>query len=159
MRAAEPSDFDLVYDVYMDETVNPFMWHDPMDKEKFQTIFNDMMGRNFFWIFQNQDGIDCGMASAVIYGGRGSHIAEIQSLGIKKENQNAGLGKIILTRIIDFLKNQKIERIQLFAESDNQRGIKFYTSLGFHEEGRMKKYLKRGHGHYADEIIYAMTEF
>jgi hypothetical protein len=30
------ADFDAMYDIYMDESVNPFMLHGPMDKESFR---------------------------------------------------------------------------------------------------------------------------
>lgn len=156
MRPVQDSDFDTIFDIYMDETVNPFMWHDPMDKKDFRAVFDKMMFRDYFWIFQDDNGRDCAMACVILYKGRGAHIAEIQSLGIKKENQNKGMGKIIMRKIVSFLKERGMKRIQLFAEADNERGLYFYNNLGFQEEGRMKHYLKRGPSTYVDEVVFAM---
>lgn len=159
MRNANAADFDLVYDIYMDESVNPFMHYDPMEKTAFKDAFDDLMKRTYFWIFQNKNGEDCGMGSVVLGDGRTDHIATIQSLGIKKEFQGQGLGKKIMNDIMAFLKKKNIERIQLFAESDNEAGIHFYKSLGFKEEGRMEKFFKRGDDHYVDEIVFGHTNF
>lgn len=159
MRPATPADFETIYAIYMDETVNPFMHYDPIDKEAFRSVFDGIMARDYVWLFQDDAGRDYGMASAVIEDGRCAHIAEIRTLGIKKDYQGRGLGKEMMGKIIAFLNDAGMERIQLFAESDNERGLKFYKSLGFTEEGRMKNYLKRGPGHYVDEVIFGLTDF
>lgn len=159
MRAATSDDFDLVYDTYMDETVNPFMWNEPMDKAGFQSIFDDMMGRDYFWILKNSEGVDCGMVSAVAFEGRGSHIAEIQSFGIQKASQGQGLGKKTMEGVIAFLKGAGFKRLQLGAEADNPRAIALYKDLGFEEEGRQEKFLSRGGDRYVDEILMGMTNF
>tara|TARA_B100001989_G_scaffold252366_1_gene234175 strand:- start:472 stop:966 length:495 start_codon:yes stop_codon:yes gene_type:complete len=159
MREATAADFDLVYDIYMDESVNPFMRYEPMDKDLFLEAFDDLMSRDYFWIFQNDKGQDCGMGSAVLYDGRLGHVAEIRSLGIKKEAQGKGLGRRVMGEIVSALMDKNIERIQLFAESDNENGLKFYDSLGFEREGVMKNYFQRGDGHYVDEIVFGLTDF
>ncbi|MBX2834051.1 MAG: GNAT family N-acetyltransferase [Micavibrio sp.] len=155
MRPASATDFDLAYDVYMDETVNPYMWHDPMEKNAFESIFEDMLARDFFWIIQDNNNDDCGIISAINFSGRGAHIAEIQSFGIKKECQGRGLGKSALNAAIETLRHNGINRIQLGVEADNPSAIGFYKQLGFIEEGRQTQFLHRGNGQYVDEILMA----
>lgn len=159
MRDVATTDFDLIYDIYMDESVNPFMHYEPMDKDAFLDVFDELMRRDYFWVFQDDNDDDCGMASVKLGTGRTAHIAEIGSLAVKKAEQGKGLGKIIIEQIIAFLKAIDIERIQLFAESDNVSALRFYDALGFEREGLMKNYFKRGDGRCVDEVIYGLTDF
>lgn len=155
MKAVTPENFDTIYDIYMDETINPFMSYDPCPKEEFKTIFQELMARDLFWLFQHE-GKDCAMCGVILSKGRKKHSATIVSLGIKKEFQGLGIGKKIMHDVVQHLRNMGIWRIALTAEADNDRAISFYKKLGFEIEGRLSKYLKRdGSNEYIDEILMA----
>lgn len=158
MRQITKDDFDTVYGIYMDETVNPFMVYDPMPKAEFRPIFEEeFLKRDYFWLFQHE-GEDAGMASVVIGPGRNSHAATILTLGIIPAHQAKGLGKKIMLEIIEFLRAKGIKRIDLAAEADNERGLAFYKKLGFQIDGIMPKYIKRrSDGHYVDEVLMSIV--
>ena len=42
-RETTREDFDQVYEIYMDETVNPYVNFEIMTKEAFRPIFNEMI--------------------------------------------------------------------------------------------------------------------
>lgn len=154
LRLAKAEDFDAMYDIYMDETVNPFMLHDPMSKEDFRAVFNGIMARNYSWVYEDSGHV-VGMCSATIGGGRTSHVAMLLSLGIKKDIQNKGLGGKIVREAMAILQQQGVLRFEVGVESDNVRGIAFYKKLGFAIEGTFKNYVKRGPKHYIDALLMA----
>lgn len=157
MRQITPDDFDAVYDIYMDESVNPFMAHDPMPKSEFKKVFEGLIKRDHFWLFDHE-GRAVGMASVVRGVGRCAHVATILSLGVKKECQGMGFGKAIMRQMTDFLVKNGIKRVELGAEADNERGLAFYKKLGFQVDGVMPKYLKRrADNHYVDEVLFSIV--
>ena len=156
MRNATQDDLKLVHEIYTDETVTPFMSYAPVPLDKFSKIFDELCTRDHFWIFKDDNNVECAMGSALRLKGRCNHTAEIRSIAIKKEFQNQGLGRKIMEKIIAHLKTTGYERLQLNAEADNPKAIHLYNTLGFAEEGRLKNYLKRSPEEYVDNIIFAM---
>lgn len=157
MRQITHKDFDKVYEIYMDKTVNPFMSYDVMNKTDFKKLFKELISRDHFWLFE-YEGNEVGMCSVELGKGRVAHSATILSLGIKEDYQGKGFGKIIIRKVIDFLRDKDIARIALGAEADNERGLAFYKKLGFKTEGILKNYLKRGdESHYTDEVLLALV--
>jgi len=157
MRPVTPDDFDTDYDIYMDETVNPFMHYEQCSREDFKCIFQDLMKRDYFWLFQH-NGQDYGMCGVIVGKARTSHVAMLVTLGIKKDFQGRGLGKKIVKDVINFVKGQGFIRVELQAEADNDKAISFYEKMGFIIEGRQTKFLKRANdNHYVDEIMMAQV--
>ncbi len=157
MRSSTAQDFDAVYDIYMDDSVNPYMHHEVMDKEKFKPVFNDIQARDYSWVCE-RDGQVVGMCSAIKGDARTAHVARLSSLGIKKTQQGKGLGKEFVNDIINILKNDGISRIDLMAEADNEKALRFYKAIGFQVDGRMPKYFKRENStEYIDEILMSKT--
>ena len=156
MRPINAQDFDIVYDIYMDETVNPFMYHEYTSKEAFKPVFEDLCNRSYAWIFQNSEGADCAIATATRHPGRCDHVADIQSVAIKQEFQGQGIGKMMVQQMIEQLKQDGCKKLQLFAEADNPRAIAFYKSFGFKEEGLMPGYVRRSHDKYVDEVVMGL---
>ena len=157
MRLATQNDFDALYEIYMDESVNPYMLHEVMNKEDFKPVFADIINRDYSWVFE-QDGIVISMCSAIIGTARASHVATLATLGMKQTQQGKGLGKEFVEDIINTLKDNGINRIDLMAEADNEKALRFYKAMGFQIDGRLPKYFKREHSkEYVDEILMSKT--
>ena len=155
MRAVTKDDFDMIYDIYMDDDVNPFMMHEKCTKKDFRPIFDEIYNRCYSWIYQ-VDGEDVGMGSAVGDSGRASHVVKIRSIGLKKEYHGQGLGEKILMEIIDELVDEGFKRLFLHVEADNEKAISLYEKAGFEVEGVQKKYFKRAYeDHYVDDLVMA----
>ena len=58
---------------------------------------------------------------------------------------------------IEHLKADGVKRIELYAESDNAPGLRFYRKLGFKYEGTLRKFYKRaGEAEYIDDQLLAL---
>ena len=74
-----------------------------------------------------------------------SHTAKIQSMGIMPDQQNRGRGKILLSAVIERLKQEDKKVITLEVVDKNTPAVKLYKSLGFIEIGRIKgAFIKMG---------------
>jgi ribosomal protein S18 acetylase RimI-like enzyme len=76
------------------------------------------------------------------------------SLAIHPDYHNKGLGRKMVNEILSKLKKDKIVRVQLIVEEDNDKARPFYKKLGFEEEGKLRKYFNR-EGKFIDEIMMA----
>jgi ribosomal protein S18 acetylase RimI-like enzyme len=156
IRPMSENDFDGIYDLYMDESVNPYMAYDPMGKAAFRSLFEEFKKRDYSWLIGNANEIYA-MCFAIKGPGRCSHVASLLSLAVKKDRQGQGLGKQIVKEALRTLKHDGFKRIDLMAESDNDKAIAFYKSLGFQIDGRLPLYLRRaGSSSYVDELIMSL---
>lgn len=69
--------------------------------------------------------------------------------------QSKGIGKQLLSQLIDEAKHSSIEKIQLNVRASNTKAISFYKKMGFEEEGRLKNRVKVK-GHYIDDLIMGL---
>lgn len=83
------------------------------------------------------------------------HKGGIYGMFIHPSFQNKGLGKVILNRLIDRIRNQypEIEQISLSVVSDNVYGIRLYKSLGFIKYGVEKNALKQGKFYWDEDLM------
>jgi len=65
--------------------------------------------------------------------------------GIKKEYQKQGFGTKILKHILKEVKKLKGRKVYVSTSNENKYvpAIKFYKSLGFKQEGKLKDYYKK----------------
>ena len=68
-----------------------------------------------------------------------------------------GLGRLLLTRLIQMLKEQGFEQAELTVVGGNERAYHLYTNLGFRECGRIPHANKYDDGTYADDIMMVLT--
>jgi ribosomal-protein-alanine N-acetyltransferase len=67
-------------------------------------------------------------------------IAEIINIGIKKEHQNQGIGKLLLEKITSEIRILDIKKIELEVREQNTQAIKFYQKHFFTEQGIRKNF-------------------
>lgn len=66
--------------------------------------------------------------------------AEILDVGIQKQMQGNGFGKLLVQTVVDFCKQEGKEKIFLEVRKDNICAIKLYTSFGFETNRVRAKY-------------------
>jgi putative acetyltransferase len=141
-RKTTREDFDQVYEIYMDETVNPFVNFEIMNKESFRPIFDEMIKCGGLQVYELEGEV---ISALVIsrFQHRLKHLAYIGAFGIKRSYQGKGIGTKIMQELISDLQADGVRRIELRVEADNMRAISFYKKLGFEAEGTLRKYMKR----------------
>jgi len=72
----------------------------------------------------------------------GSKVVLLEDMIVNPAYQNQGIGKRLLSNVLEYLKNKKIKRITLLTDRDNPKGDKFYKSLGF-KQSSMRIFRKR----------------
>lgn len=71
--------------------------------------------------------------------------------------KSQGIGKQLLAHAIAWARqNPRIEKIELMARTSNARAISLYRSMGFEQEGLIRKRLKEAGGVYHDDIAMAL---
>lgn len=82
------------------------------------------------------------------------HITTINSMYVKNEYQNKGIGKQLINKIIKYSKSKEIEIINLSVVTTNTKAIGLYKYFGFRIYGEEKKGIKLDN-EYID--MYLMT--
>ncbi|MGE4481279.1 GNAT family N-acetyltransferase [Acidocella sp.] len=87
--------------------------------------------------------------------GRALHTATLQSMMVHDAWQGQGIGRALLTAMLDIADNWLgLSRIGLAVLADNPPAIRLYESLGFEREGRLRADIFR-QGGYADSLAMA----
>lgn len=152
LRKVTLSDFDKIYPIYMDKTVNPFMSFPKVNKDEFLPIFKEFMSE--IMLHENDKDI-LALIGLTRLPYRSSHVVYIHKLAINYEFQNQGLGGKLFEAVITNLKADGIKRLELKVEADNQKAVRFYKKIGFQIEGTLKGYFNRD-GDIIDEHIMGM---
>jgi L-phenylalanine/L-methionine N-acetyltransferase len=85
---------------------------------------------------------------------RRAHVREL-GIGIAREWQGQGLGRRLITRLLDWADNWAgVLRVELTVHADNDRAIALYRGMGFVEEGRHRAYALKN-GRYMDAFFMA----
>lgn len=84
-----------------------------------------------------------------------AHTAEF-GMSVDRPFRNQGIGRLLLEAMLQWAhENPVLEKISLKVHADNERAIHLYKSLGFTQEGYLKKEIKYGPNHYVDTLILA----
>ncbi|TBR17423.1 GNAT family N-acetyltransferase [bacterium] len=76
-------------------------------------------------------------------------------MGLVKEHRGRGVGRKLMEAALAAAKASGIERVELEVFASNAPAITLYRKLGFREEGRKLKALKRDGG-YDDLVVMAL---
>lgn len=69
-----------------------------------------------------------------------SFSSDVQTIGISKDRQGQGLGRLLMQRLLDKSKALGSETVFLEVRSDNESAISLYKSLGFEQIDVRKRY-------------------
>ena len=155
-RLATPQDLEAVFSIYMHEKVVPFLGYDPMPLDEFRPIYRELVESRSFFIYE-VDGRVAGFYRATRYPGRVSHVACFGTLAVNPSLHGKGIAHAMVSDGIARLVAEGVKRIELYVESDNAPGLRFYEKLGFEREGTLRKFYKRaGETDYIDDHLLAL---
>jgi putative acetyltransferase len=155
-RKANEHDFEVVYEIYMDEENNPYMTFEIMTREDFQPLYTTMLGAEDLWVYE-VEGRVAAAYRIIRKQHRTSHTAYFGSFAVHPQFRGRGLGKAIMVSVIERLKSDGVKRLELVVVCDNDRAINFYKRLGFKVEGVLKCFLKRADSdQYLDDLAMAL---
>lgn len=81
------------------------------------------------------------------------HTAEIRSVYVKKAVRGQGIGKSLLSQLIQDATDEEIESLILVVLADNAPARRLYESSGFKIYGNEPRAIKRNN-HYIDQTLY-----
>jgi len=155
-RLATHEDIDTVFALYMHEKVVPFLGYDPMPLDEFRPIYKELVESRSFFIYE-AEGCVAGFYRATRYPGRVSHVACFGTLAVDPSLHGKGIAHAMVSDGIARLEAEGVKRIELYVESDNAPGLRFYEKLGFEREGTLRKFYKRaGEADYIDDHLLAL---
>ncbi|CAM4913715.1 unnamed protein product [Rotaria socialis] len=159
LRLGTENDFDALYPIYMHPTVNPYLNFEMMSKEEFLPLFHELITSGTLYVYENDDGQVAATCIVCRSQRRFSHVICLTTFATNPKFQRKGFGTKLIQKLIEELtKDERIKRIELYAEVDNEIGLNFYKKLGFQVEGCLRKSYKRMQDdHPIDELVLAMV--
>lgn len=155
-RLASSEDFETIYDLYMEESANPYLTYDPMSKQDFTKIYNGLLKTETVFVAEDE-GTIIATYRLIPKTDRQAHTVYLGSFTIKKDFQGKGFGKKILEDIKANASKQHKVRIELTVDINNTAAIALYTKAGFDMEGRIRKsYTLAATNEYYDEYLMAV---
>lgn len=146
-RRAKPDDFDVLYDLWMQDHINPFMSFELVSKEAFKPIFESMYQGSDIYVIE-----DNGQVVAVrrmVFGADDhAHTAEFASFGVHKDHLRKGYGELFYQFFIDKIRIERpdITRIEISQETDNDPAFRLAKKMGFNVEAIFPDWLPRKTG-------------
>ncbi len=83
-----------------------------------------------------------------------NHSAEL-AMGVHRDFRRQGIGRRLMTGVIEQAWQSGLERIELVVWADNQPAIALYEKLGFQHEGVLRNY-RFLDGLYTDAVMMAL---
>ncbi len=156
LRKATANDLAFVYELYMHPDINPWLLYEPMDIEKFQPIYDDLLKRDVKYIYE-YNGEPMGMCKLVPFTYRTSHVVYLGGVGVYPGFTGKGHGAQMLRAIIDLCRTAGYKRIELSVSVLNEKALHLYEKTGFVKEGVLRKYTyMKSKNEYVDETLMAM---
>ena len=156
VRRAEPEDYELVCEVFADESAYSGTLQTPFpSKERWRKMLAENSDADYL-LLAFVDGTIAGHAGLHPWG-KSPRRAHVRMLGmaVQSRYQGQGVGKALMQALIDLAdKWLPVTRIELTVFTDNQRAINLYKRFGFEVEGTHKAYALRD-GKYADTYCMA----
>ena len=158
LRLGTADDLAALYPIYMHSTVNPYLSFEIMSKEEFLPIFDELINSGVLYIYENTDGQVAATCIVCRSQRRSAHVVCLSTFATNPEFHRQGIGSKFMRELIDEIrKDERIKRIELHAEADNEIALNFYKKFGFQVEGCLKKQIKRAQDdHFIDDLVLAM---
>lgn len=155
-RLAQPEDQARVHAIHSHPQVSPFLTYEPMPLQDFGPVYDEMLASGAFYVWTVAGRI-AGFYRITRYPGRASHVALLRTLAVDPDAQGQGIAQAMVADALLHLRADGIRRVELYAESDNARALRFYEKLGFQQEGRLRGFYRRAHeSQDVDEIVMGL---
>jgi GNAT superfamily N-acetyltransferase len=129
-RLATPKDIEAVHAIYSHDDVLPFLTYERMSLLAFAPIYQELLDSGCFHVWEVKDEEDgtggtaiAGFYRAVRYPGRASHVALLGTLAVDPRRHGQGVAQAMIADALARLKADGVRRVELYAESDNVRGL------------------------------------
>ncbi|WP_270181238.1 GNAT family N-acetyltransferase [Alkalihalobacillus sp. CinArs1] len=74
-------------------------------------------------------------------------------MSVQEQFSDNGIGSSLLTELLDWAKENEVEKVSLEVFSNNPRAFHLYSKFGFTVEGRRVRQGKLGPNEYVDDIL------
>lgn len=156
IRLASQEDVDAVFDLFMDENANPFLTYDRMDRESFQSIYDELLPTTTLYVAEIAQKV-VGSFRLIPKKDRQAHTIYLGGFVVDNSMKGRGIGTKILNHIIQLVGNEGKTRIELTVDTENEKAIKLYEKIGFVIEGRIRNSYKRfPENRYFDEYLMGL---
>jgi ribosomal protein S18 acetylase RimI-like enzyme len=81
--------------------------------------------------------------------------ADLEKIAVDPSAQGRGVGRGLMTALIDAARAARIEVLTLDLRADNAPAIALYESLGFRRYGQLARFVAVGERRY-DKLFYAL---
>ena len=156
IRRAEPGDYELVCEVFADESAYSGTLQAPFpSKENWRKKLAENVEADYL-LLAFVDGEVAGHAGIhpVARSPRRAHVRML-GMAVRQRFQGKGVGTALMEALVDLADQWlPVTRIELTVFTDNERAIRLYRKFGFEIEGTHKAYALRD-GKYVD--TYAMA--
>lgn len=155
-RLATPEDIRAVFAIYSHPEVTPYLIDEPMAFAAFGPVYDELLASGNFhvWVVAGEV---AGFYRATRHPGRVSHVVLLGTLAVDPRRHGQGIGAAMLADAIERLRAEGVRRVELYAESDNARALRFYAKLGFVHEGTLRQFYQRAHeAHAVDEWVMGL---
>ena len=78
----------------------------------------------------------------------------VLSVGVHPDRQRTGIGRALMTHLIEHGRAHGLQRLELYVRGDNAPAQALYVSLGFVQEGTRARFIKLEDGTYVDDFIF-----
>ena len=152
IRPVQIQDARAIHRICIQDDVLPYMVFLPSMRVDAMENRIRNLGPNQYEFVAELDGNVVGFVGLTQGQGRRSHSGDL-FMGVDCEYHNIGIGKTLLTKIIDLTDNWlMLERVELGVLETNPGAKVLYEKFGFREEG-IKKGCLKANGKFVDEIM------
>ncbi|WP_225781703.1 GNAT family N-acetyltransferase [Xenophilus sp. Marseille-Q4582] len=155
-RLARPEDITKVHAIHSHPQVSPFLTYEPMSLQDFGPVYDELLASGAFYVW-TVGGQVAGFYRITRYPGRANHVALLRTLAVDPEAQGHGVARAMVQDALLHLRADGIRRVELYAEADNARALRFYEKMGFVREGLLRGFYRRAHeDHDVDEVVMGL---
>ncbi len=155
-RLAKPEDLARVHAIHSHPQVSPFLTYEPMSLQDFAPIYDEMLASGAFYVWTVAAQV-AGFYRITRYPGRARHVALLRTVAVDPDAQGRGIAQAMVADALLHLRSDGIRRVELYAESDNARALRFYERVGFMREGLLRGFYRRaGEDQDVDEVVMGL---
>ena len=164
LRAVELRDIDEFFKAGFDSDTDLARFcdeiHFPQSKEKMKerlekAIKNDNSNDAFWWIIENMEGHPVGNINTFSCNRRVGTFR--YGIALEKEHWGKGHAKEAIKIVLRYyFRELRYQKVNAYVYSFNDRSIKLHESLGFIQEGTLRRMVYTN-GEFFDEVYYGMT--